>query len=613
MKADSITVQDFFHTERRHVVPLYQRPYVWKHDDQWEPLWDDLRQLAERTLDARATRPHFLGAIVLDQIKTAIKDIPVRLVIDGQQRLTTLQLMMGALREICAALSEHDLRRRLDRLTRNDDAGPASDQRFKMWPTNVDRPAFIELMDSSRERDAGERVEAARALSPGNGLLVEAYAYFRATFEAWLLDCGKDAAARRASTLIDVLRHGLNLVVIDLGDDDEAQVIFETLNARGTPLLPADLIKNHLFHAAEAERAPLDALYEKYWKRFDEGAGYWRKLVKQGRFYRPQIDLFLQHYLTLNTRDEVSATHLFSEFREFTAKKPERKAEEHLNEIQSHALTYQGLNEAPRETRRGLFSHRLAVMETSTLVPFLLGLFQRYGMRAHDADMDGILIDLESFLVRRMVCRLTTKDYNHLFLELLGILDRTEMVGATAAEVRRFLLAQTAESRLWPDDRAFDSAWRELPAYRALNRARLRMILEAIEARYRTELSEPIVLRGTLTVEHLLPQTWQATWPLPAGVDPKQATDRRETLLHRFGNLTLLTKKLNPLISNGDWATKHPKIMEHSALALNRRLRGEATWDEAAIERRTDELLAIARKEWPRREGEDDAEGHGRR
>ena len=184
MRADGISIQDFFHTERRHVVPLYQRPYVWKREDQWEPLWDDLRYLAERGLAGQATRPHFIGAIVLEQIKTPITDVPARLVIDGQQRLTTLQLLMAGLRELCADVPEDGLRRRLDRLSRNDDAGPASDQRFKVWPTNLDRPAFRELMDENRERNAEARIAAARAVCRGDGLVIDAYAYFHQTMGA---------------------------------------------------------------------------------------------------------------------------------------------------------------------------------------------------------------------------------------------------------------------------------------------------------------------------------------------------------------------------------------------------------------------------------------------
>jgi len=195
---------------------------------------------------------------------------------------------------------------------------------------------------------------------------------------------------------------------------------------------------------------------------------------------------------------------------------------------------------------------------------------------------------------------LTAKNYNQLFLELLTILDRAENSGVAAAEVRRFLLDQTADSRLWPDDEVFKEAWSELPAYNALNRARVRMVLEAIETAYRTEYSEPIVLRDTLTVEHLLPQAWQEWWELPAGVEPKDAIARRDALVHRFGNLTLLTKKLNPAISNGDWSRKHPAILKHSALALNRLLHGEKVWDEAAITRRTEELFRVAIGLWPR-------------
>jgi hypothetical protein len=392
----------------------------------------------------------------------------------------------------------------------------------------------------------------------------------------------------------------LNLVVIDLGNDDEAQVIFETLNARGTDLLPADLVKNHLFHALEEERCDSEAAYQRYWKPFDDGADYWRKKVPQGRFYRPQIDLFLQHYLTLATREEVSAAHLFSEFKEFAVHGPERKAEDHLREIESYARIYRQFSEAPPETSRGAFSQRLKALETTTLVPFLLGLFQRFGTPEHDRDIDAILMDLESYLVRRMICRLTTKNYNRFFLELIGVLDDARSARETRAEVRRVLLEQTAESQLWPDDGAFSAAWRELPAFSALKRSRLRMVLEAIEEAYRTELSEPIVLRGKLTVEHLLPQAWHDCWPLPEGVDQEEATERRNSVVHRFGNLTLLTKELNPAISNAEWARKHPKIVENSALALNRRLHGQAVWDESAIEHRTEELLGVALRVWPR-------------
>lgn len=107
-------------------------------------------------------------------------------------------------------------------------------------------------------------------------------------------------------------------------------------------------------------------------------------------------------------------------------------------------------------------------------------------------------------------------------------------------------------------------------------------------------------MRSRLTVEHLLPQAWEDRWPLSPDLDGEEAAIQREAALHRFGNLTLLTKKLNPSISNDGWSVKHPRILAHSALALNRRLQGESVWDESVISRRTEELLEVAMRLWPR-------------
>jgi len=167
-------------------------------------------------------------------------------------------------------------------------------------------------------------------------------------------------------------------------------------------------------------------------------------------------------------------------------------------------------------------------------------------------------------------------------------------------KVCRVLLEQTAHSRLWPDDHVFKKAWLELPAYHALKRARLRMVLEAIEVAYRTEKSEKIDLDEVLTVEHLLPQAWRNHWESTDGKDSVTCAEERDARLHRFGNLTLLTKKLNPSISDSGWTTKHPEICQQSALALNRELQKQTTWDEDHIEDRSRELLRRAFTLWPR-------------
>lgn len=597
MDADSFNLKTLFGFERRHVVPLYQRPYVWEREGQWEPLWEDVRSLADRAFAREHLRPHFLGAIVIDQLKIPARCLDARLVIDGQQRLTTLQLLLAAFRDICEGLGLDKSRDKLMRLTQNDDAeGPEDDQRFKVWPTNADRAPFREVMGLAPGEAPDEKVRRAKAKGSGSQRIADAYAFFHLAIAEWTHAEGIERVGERVEALLEAVREWLCLVVIDLADEDDAQVIFETLNARGTPLLPADLVKNFLLHRAEAEGRALDALYEKHWKPFDSGADYWRKPVKQGRFFRPQVDLFLQHYLTLATRDEVPAAHLFAAFKDFAERRRDLTVEGHLVALSTHARIFRSFGEAPPDTRKRLFFQRLAILETTTVLPLLLGLYQRFGETEGDSALDPVLADLESFLVRRLVCRLTAKNYNRLFLDLLGRIDEMDVPPAEAT--RAYLLALEGESSRWPSDDEFLAAWMELPAYKALSRPRLRMLLEALEAQLHTEKSEDIVLRGRLTVEHLLPQSWESYWPLPEGADPALAKARREALLHRFGNLTLVTKSLNPSLSNDPWRGKCTEIRDHSFLALNRRVVAEESWDEEAIERRTAELFESARRVW---------------
>src|ERR1700730_1462220 len=140
MKPDKLTIHDLFQRERRYVVPLYQRSYVWTREDQWEPLWEDIERQAMRCLAAEnhvARRSHFLGAIVLNVAKIVGSSVARSEIIDGQQRLTTLQLFLAALRDYAAELGSSHASK-LARLTINEDEKPDSEGSFKVWPTNAD-------------------------------------------------------------------------------------------------------------------------------------------------------------------------------------------------------------------------------------------------------------------------------------------------------------------------------------------------------------------------------------------------------------------------------------------------------------------------------------------
>ena len=596
MDAGTLSVQKIFGYDRRLIVPLFQRPYVWTRDMQWEPLWNDIRAVADRLARGSDSRPHFLGAIVLDMIPKPTGHLETRLVIDGQQRLTTIQLLLEAFSDICADRGIDRYDRALLKLTRNDD--PMSedyDDQFKVWPTNVDQDHFRKVMMFRTPQELLKDYGKSAGAKTAGQAIADAYLFFHGVIEEWL-EPDAEGFENRVEALYDTLRGHVRLVVIDLEKEDDAQLIFETLNARGTPLLPADLIKNFLFHRAQIEGRAIEPLYRQYWCAFDEEGEYWRRELGRGHARRARIDTFFQHYLTLSTEDEISVSQLYNGFRDYVHESIETlQAEDHLDSLRRYADVYQGFEKFDLHSCEQVFFERLGLMEYITIYPFILELFFQY--REEPGEIRTVLQDLESFLVRRLVCQLNTRGYGRLFIDMLPTL-RAE--GRTpSVHVRDFLLTSSAEGRRWPDDKEFRDAWMGTPVYRSLVRKRVRMLLEALERQVQSPMTEKLIIGEKLTVEHLLPQQWETHWPLPPDRDPLEARMRREQLLHTVGNLTLLTKKLNPSISNGKWERKKKSVKKHSALALNREVCEVDVWDEKAIITRGKGLFKHAQKLWP--------------
>jgi hypothetical protein len=443
-----------------------------------------------------------------------------------------------------------------------------------------------ELRRSYRRKGKSEALDQA---------IADAYVFFYGVVQDWLR-LGEDGAETRVETLLATLRDHLRMVVIDLGPEDDAQVIFETLNARGTPLLPTDLVKNYLLHRAELDGENVEHLYRTYWQPFDDDDKYWREEVGRGHAQRARIDTFLQHYLTLRTGQEVPVAHLYTAFREHAEEPQSGSAAVQLERLRDYARVYRHFDEIPPGTREGLFFERLAEMEITTAYPFLLELWKRHQVDAAD-EVRAVVGDLESFLVRRMICQLNTRGYNKLFVDLLGTLEGPPKT--LPDRVRAFLLASDAESTVWPDDPAVRQAWLDRPVYRVLRKSRVRKLLEALERELHGGKTEKIEFAEKLTVEHLLPRKWRKHWPLPTDLPEEDAEARRERLLHTMGNLTLLTKKLNPSVKHGPWEKKREQILTHSALNLNRPLDKIREWTEAAIEERGRQLFEVARRIWP--------------
>lgn len=151
MKTDKITIFDLFETQRRYLVPIFQRGYVWNREEQWEPLWEDILDQtnllrSHKEVTQNTIRKHFLGAIVLNHVPTVIKQVSASEIIDGQQRLLTLQVFLAALRDTISALGDEYLNVQLERLTTNPEPLHNNDEKYKVWPTNAYQDDYKSIM-----------------------------------------------------------------------------------------------------------------------------------------------------------------------------------------------------------------------------------------------------------------------------------------------------------------------------------------------------------------------------------------------------------------------------------------------------------------------------------
>lgn len=630
MKPDTHTVQQLFERDVRYIVPLYQRPYVWDEEHQWAPLWDDITAMLQHQDSGEVGLwTHFLGAIVLDGEKPVPGQIPRFVVIDGQQRLTTLQVLLAAAARSLEEAGATDDAALLRELIVNNPLKAKGTERLKVWPTNANRTAFEAVMSP-------DGVPADHVDDPDN-LIDEAFDYFRRRTAEYLTDADEDVEepppdadgdgerlanpatggdpagasadsvaaisgqmAARAERLRITLCDLLKIVSIALESDDNAQVIFETLNARGTPLLALDLTKNAVFAQAQREGRDTDTLYEQIWKpQLDDD--YWRELRRQGRLNRPIGELFLMHWLTMKTEELVPATELFATFRQRILSKS-TDAEALIGELCADAAVMRSFDLPESKTPEAEFFTRMVALDAGTVLPIVLLLF-----RSPEITVDRrrrALRILESWLARRALMRLTAKNYNRLVPRLVAKM-KADLQHADDALLKALSGGEGEISR-WPDDAELREFLLTRDVYGWISQPRLTMALAAVEATlYSNKVDIPEVA-DDLSLEHLIPQTWEGHWALVdeagsplEGDQLEQAIDRRARCLHRIGNLTIVTAPLNSSMSNGPWTQKRKDLNHHSKLLLNARLAERETWDEDAVEDHTAWLVERIVQIWP--------------
>ena len=551
--------------------------------------------------DKRAA-PHFLGAIVVEPYPTGTLDIKTRLVVDGQQRLITLQLLlMGTLDALRAAGTPNLQVAQLRKLTRNDPEIWSGDHVHKVWPRQAESEHFRRAVAEEPPHKEDSAFAAARDFFFNQAI---SFLEDRRVPEDPYAD--GDSVQRRASLLVATLLALVKLVMIDLEDADDAQVIFEALNARNTPLSATDLVKNLLFMRAQTKGHDPQRLYDEVWARFDNADDWWRQSIGAGHARRARQDWLMGDWLIAQRGRVINVGRLYGEFRSWLHSSG-ATAVDALYELDRYADAYEMLHgrKEGATAKERLSFQRIDRLNVTVATPVLLWLLTRPDGEVPPGERELAFQAIESFVIRRMAIKAQTRAYGLAFAEVLRAAQGAEAhPGLAIVEALR----QGPHGYPWPTEEQLVGQFRSSAyyGYGGIAQYRLRLLLGAVDAQLQRDdyhKGEPVktIRYDSLQVEHVLPISWEAHWPVEASDQGEEIVLEKERSehVHRIGNLTLVSNRLNPALSNAPWTEKHSELKKHSHLRLNARLCQETDWNEQAIRTRGEWLANEVSRIWP--------------
>ena len=555
MQAQPKTIRDILHTGDQYIIPLFQRYYSWTKEH-WEKLRMDIWALMENG----AKPVHFLGPLVCTLPPRLPGNSSTFQLIDGQQRVTTLTILLAAIRDVARSRGLNNFAEEVteDYLLFKRKQGS---DRYKVLPRLGDREVLTAM------------IEGHDMTAFSNSRVFEAWKYFHRHVQ----HLSRKDTEKQLAKLLDVITTRLNLVAV-LIDGENPYEIFESLNSTGLPLKESDLIRNFVF--MEIPLAKQQEFNDQHWKAFEEmfDATDTETAIEMTPFYRDYL-------MRSGKYSKEDATFVdFKNAHETAVRQPEAL----IAELKRYAKLDLMLRRpaAVKDARLRGILRQVDGMEITTAYPLLLNLLDRNDLgQLSKEDLCGCLEDIVSFVLRRSICGESTRAYGKWFVEAITLIKNSPR-----ADLQAYWL-----SRRWPDDAALLA---RLPGFELYRResTKTRVILEALEEsfghRERVDLS-------TLTIEHVMPQTITnnkngKAWKEMLGEGWEKP---HETLLHTLGNLTLTG--YNTELSNSPFETKQVELA-NSHLDLNAYFAGLPKWDAEAITKRTAALAARVVTLWPR-------------
>ena len=538
--------------------------YAWERKE-WTDLWEDIWAVYEKQAKGEAAE-HFLGPVVLKTLEEKVGEITRWIIIDGQQRVTTLLLILAVIRNRAKREGNDVLAKQIEEHFLYNTEASKNDDKPKLRLTKADRDTFEQIVkgEDPTSSDASQ--------------LIPAYAYFTKLLET--LSDKYDLPK-----LFDVIRQ-LRLVTMRLDDKDNPNRIFETLNYRGKELVQSDLVRN-LFMMSIKDENRAERAYNDIWFPMERGFGI--KTEEQSR----NLELFLRHFLTMTKSTTVKEADVYAEVRERVKNADENQTLSELENISRYAGYHQRLLFPDRvhEPRIAEGLRRLNEFEITVHYPFAMKVYHAYdsGVVSFD-DFISILQTIESYLVRRYFLRLPTNALNKLFGSLCGLPDE----GLSSSLVKELVAKESRSAQYWPTDSEFKESFLSFPIYQESD-WRCRFILESLEKSFNHP--EPIQFEP-LTIEHILPEKITNEWKSYLGDNWQRTFDR---YVHTIANLTLIAGPPNSSLQQALYTDKKEKWYKKSNVELTKQLALDWNeWKDKDIENRAGVLADRALGIWKR-------------
>lgn len=562
MKVAETTLQELLGGAKQFRVPLFQRTYTWREPDHAQ-LWRDILGLYESLSTPEGPNGdspgHFIGSFVLGPTPSSAT-VPAFLVVDGQQRLTTLTLLLAALRDAAAVHDPVAMERITNSYLVNQ--YKQGEDYWKFVPTAEDRASYQSCI---RGQNAGA----------GKDLISKAYRFF----QIQLSQVGPDDEPIDLVLLEEAIVGRLAIVDITAQHGDNVHRIFESLNATGVGLTQADLLRNYLFMLLPNRS---DAVYRDVWVPMQNEIGIDR-LEGLAR-----VDIRRRG---IAVRDDDVYRAQQARLRPIETEEAAIEAE--IRDLAFRAGHYKRILDPSKEEHPGIRQHLEFLLRWKATVthPLLMHLYgERAEGRLSDAEMEEALLNVESFLVRRLLTGASGNNLNNIFRLLVAALLDSDapLVDALRAQL-------SGARKYWANDDELREATRGRPFYFYGRAEQRRIILERLEESYRHK--ERGQLRElSLTVEHIMPQTLTAAWITELSEAEPYPEQAHQELIHTIGNLTLTG--YNSELSNSPFERKQ-QIYGDSNLELNKDLLEQASWGRSEIEKRAGELAERAIRIWP--------------